>query len=144
MIAVDTNLLVYAHRASTPQHLRARAALENAAADRRGWGIAAPCVAEFWSTVTHPAVKKPSTTNEASEFIRSLLRDGEGKVWLPALGFEDRLLECASDLEVTGGRIFDLQIALTALENGATVIWTHDENFIRIPGLRVQFLPLQD
>jgi len=39
---------------------------------------------------------------------------------------------------VQGPRIFDLQIALTAFENGATEIWTHDRNFLSLPGLRVR------
>ena len=29
------------------------------------------------------------------------------------------------------------QIALAALDNGATQIWTHDAQFVRVPGLRV-------
>jgi hypothetical protein len=33
--------------------------------------------------------------------------------------------------------VFDLQVAITAVENGATEMWTHDAGFIRIPGLRV-------
>jgi len=43
----------------------------------------------------------------------------------------------AADLQVAGSRIYDLQIALIAFENGATEIWTHDRNFTRIPGLHV-------
>ena len=35
-------------------------------------------------------------------------------------------------------RLFDLQIALTAVENGAREIWTHDRNFLSLPGLRVR------
>jgi predicted nucleic acid-binding protein len=43
----------------------------------------------------------------------------------------------ATDLEVRGPRIFDLQIALTAFDNGATEIWTHDRGFVAFPGLAV-------
>jgi len=41
------------------------------------------------------------------------------------------------NLGIHGARIFDLQIALIALENGATEIWTHDRNFLKIPGLKI-------
>lgn len=69
MIALDTNLLVYAHRSATPEHKRARAAIERAAASS-GWGIAAAVVAEFWSVVTHPAAGgRPSTAAEARGFL---------------------------------------------------------------------------
>jgi hypothetical protein len=40
VIAVDTNLLVYAHRAATREHRRARAAIALAAGSGAGWGIA--------------------------------------------------------------------------------------------------------
>jgi predicted nucleic acid-binding protein len=40
-------------------------------------------------------------------------------------------------LEVKGPHIVDLQIALIALEHGATEVWTHDQNFVSLPGLPV-------
>jgi len=43
----------------------------------------------------------------------------------------------ADELEVCGARIFDLQIALIAFEEGATELWTHDRGFASVPGLRV-------
>jgi hypothetical protein len=41
----------------------------------------------------------------------------------------------ACDLKIQGRRIFDLQIALASFEAGATEIWTHDRNFVSLPGL---------
>jgi len=43
----------------------------------------------------------------------------------------------ASSLKVHGRRIFDLQIAAIALEHGAREIWTHDRNFVSVPGVKV-------
>lgn len=48
--------------------------------------------------------------------------------------FGERLIQTASALKVKGARIFDLAIALTALDNGASEIWTHDSGFIRVAG----------
>ena len=59
------------------------------------------------------------------------------QVWLPHPGFAERLMQLARDLNVSGVRIFDLQIALTAFENGASELWTHDTNFVDVPGLRI-------
>jgi predicted nucleic acid-binding protein len=56
---------------------------------------------------------------------------------MPKERFSTRLLQMATDLEVRGPRIFDLQIALTAFDNGATEIWTHDRGFVAFPGLAV-------
>ncbi len=137
MIAVDTNLLIYAHRSSLLEHRSARAALERASADRRGWGITLTTVAEFWSVVTHRAAARPSTGEEATAFLAALKMDGDMQVWTPGPGFDDRLLQLAADLAVAGARVFDLQIALTAFEHGASELWTHDQGFARLPGLRV-------
>jgi toxin-antitoxin system PIN domain toxin len=138
MIAVDTNLLVYAHRAALPEHRAARRALERAIGDGGGWGITQPTVTEFWSVVTHPTASgRPSTSVEARAFLRNLVEETGGHVWLPSAGFTDRLLRAASEARVRGARIFDLQIALIAHENGARELWTHDQRFVTVSGLRV-------
>jgi uncharacterized protein len=137
VIALDTNLLVYAHRARVPEHRAARKAIEQAAASE-GWGIAVPSLPEFWAVVTHPdAAGRPSSPEQASAFIRALAAAG-AEIWLPGPGFGDRLLRIAHDLGVSGPRIFDLQIALVAFESGATELWTHDRAFVKIPGLAVR------
>lgn len=138
MIALDTNLLIYAHRAGTPEHKAARAAIERAVNDEAGWGIPFPCLAEFWAVVTHPESPGGSSTPEqALSFLSRLLEDGDGRILF--LGSASRLksLEMAAKLKALGPRVFDLQIALTASENGATQIWTHDHRFVSMPGLKV-------
>lgn len=138
VIAIDTNLLVYAHRSAAPLHMPARRAIEAAARDPRGWGIALPGLAEFWSVVTHPAAPgRPSSGPTAAAFIESLVRDGGAAIWVAGARFWERLARAAVDLRVRGARIFDLQIALTALDNGAREIWTHDTAFVAPAGLKV-------
>lgn len=138
VIAVDSNLLVYAHRARVPQHRAARRALQQASADGRGWGIPLPCIAEFWSVVTQPAsVGGPATPAEARSFLVALVREAEAAIWLPGDNFWDRLTQMAEDLRIHAARVFDLQVALVAFENGATELWTHDADFVSLPGLRV-------
>jgi len=51
MIALDTNLLIYAHRAGAPEHEGARAAIERLVDEGGAWGIpartsqaAGPCI----------------------------------------------------------------------------------------------------
>ena len=137
MIAIDTNLLVYAHRERTPQHKKARKAIEAASAGPRGWGMSAAVLPEFWSVVTHPGAEgRPSTPAQAAAFVRALA-DAGALIWSAGPGFGERLLQVAADLAVSGPRIFDLQIALAAFEGGATELWTHDAGFITVPGLRV-------
>lgn len=135
MIALDTNLPVYAHRAAAPEHRAARRALERAASDAAGWGIALPSLAEFWAVVTHPAARaRPSTPAEAAGFLAALAAAG-AQVWLPGPGFADRLCRLAASTGVGGPRVFDSQIALIAREAGAREIWTHGRAFHGRPAL---------
>jgi len=139
MIAVDANLLIYAHRSGAPEHSRAREAIERAACDSRGWGMALGTIVEFWSVVTHPSIPgRPSTAAEALGFIESLAETGGAEIWMPGPGFARRLMQVAAVLKVAGPRIFDLQIALTAFESGAHELWTNDSHFQSIPGLQVR------
>lgn len=135
MIALDTNLLVYAHRSALPEHKRAQRSIELAAINRKGWGVPVFCLAEFWAVVTHPSCSgRPSKEDEARAFLDGLTEAG-AKVLYPLDGFAGRLCRLACHLRIQGARIFDLQIALAALDGGATEIWTHDRNFAVVPGL---------
>jgi toxin-antitoxin system PIN domain toxin len=136
MIAIDTNLLLYAHRSRTPQHRAAGRGGEPAAAQGR-WGFAVASLAEFWAVATHPSSEgRPSTPAEASAYLGALA-DAGAEAWEPGTGFGARLAQLAVDLDVSGPRVFDLQIALTAFERGATDLWTADARFVKLPGLRL-------
>jgi uncharacterized protein len=142
MIALDTNLLVYAHRAGTSEHEAARSAVLRAIDDPRGWGICLPSITEFWSIVTRPGIPGgPSSLAVVTHFFHYLLVEGHGSLWTPGPGFGQRLLRWASSLRVEGKRIFDLQIAAIAYEHGAREIWTHDRRFVSVPSVKV-FDPL--
>jgi toxin-antitoxin system PIN domain toxin len=137
MIAIDTNLLIYAHRSGTKEHQAARAAIEKAASMRDGFAITLPSVTEFFSIVTHPSASgRPSSPEEAAGFLRALEQGGM-TVLGPGPAFAGRLLQTAVDLGVSGPRVFDLQIALCALDGGATELWTHDRRFVKMPGLMI-------
>ena len=56
MIAVDTNILVYAHREDSPWHDSAYASVVDLAEGRALWAIPWPCVHEFLAIVTHPRI----------------------------------------------------------------------------------------
>lgn len=138
VIAIDTNLLVYARRGATPEHSAAIAALEQARRHPAGWGIPIPVIAEFWSVVTGPgAVPHPASPASAAAFLNDLWRAG-ALAWAPALEFERRLAAEAAARNVRGARMFDLQIGLIALEHGASELWTHDAGFLKISGLRIR------
>ena len=61
MIAVDTNILVYAHREDSPWHSAAVTCVTRLAEGGAPWAIPWPCVHEFLAIVTHPKIYRPAT-----------------------------------------------------------------------------------
>ena len=66
MIAVDTNILVSAHRRDAIWHERAAAVLRELAEGPRAWAVPWPCLHEFLSIVTHPRIYRPPTPLETA------------------------------------------------------------------------------
>ena len=138
MIALDTNILIYAHLSRCPQHRRARAAIELAAQHERGWGFALPCLAEFWAVATHPAAAgRPSRPTEARAFLANLTAAG-ARVFCPTSKTAAQVADLAVSLDIRGPRIFDLQIAQICTEAGVRELWSHDKNFVTVSGLELR------
>lgn len=139
MIALDTNLLVSAHRTGAPEHAAAQRAIEDACNSQRGCGLTIQSAAEFFAVVTHRAAEGgPARPEDAARFLRSLEDEGGLQVFTPGPGFAARLAQSAVDLDVRGARVFDLAIALCALDGGASELWTRDGDFVKVPGLRIR------
>ncbi len=62
MIAIDTNVLVYAHRHDSEWHPQASASVQRLATGQVLWGLPWPCVHEFLAIVTHPRIYDPPST----------------------------------------------------------------------------------
>lgn len=139
MIALDTNLLVYARRKELPEHAAARALLTTLAEGDEPWALAWPCVYEFLRVITHPRVFDPPTpVGRALEDLESLLESpslvmlGEG----PAhAGHLRRMVEGGG---AAGNLIHDAHIAALAVEHGVSELWTADRDFSRFPGIRIR------
>jgi uncharacterized protein len=84
VIAVDTNILIYAHREELPAHRPALARLRRLAEGDARWGLPVFCLAEFVRVVTHPGVfHPPSTLTEAVAVLEGLLRSLSVEVLSP-------------------------------------------------------------
>ena len=62
MIAIDTHVLVYAHRAESSFHTRAYDCIQRLAEGNTPWGIPVSCLHEFLAIVTNPKVFRPAST----------------------------------------------------------------------------------
>jgi len=63
MIAVDTNLLVYAHRRESRYHEAAASIMRRLAEGNDTWAIPWPCSYEFHSVVTNPSIWRDNATS---------------------------------------------------------------------------------
>ena len=139
MIAVDTNVLVYAHRVDSPWHEAAVLALRGLAEGTAPWAIPWPCVHEFLAIVTHLKIFGPPTplahaldqVDAWLESPRAVLLAESGTHW-PTLR---AALEAG---RISGPQIHDARIAALCIDHGIDELWTADRDFSRFPALRVR------
>jgi toxin-antitoxin system PIN domain toxin len=138
VIAVDTNILVYAHREDASWHNAAYARLAELAEGRSAWGIPWPCIHEFLSIVTHPRIFAPPTPTAAAieqveawlEAPTLVLLAESGSYWLELR----TLLEVG---RIAGPRVHDARIAALCVQHGVKELWSADRDFGRFPTLAV-------
>lgn len=139
MIAVDTNLLVYAHREDSPWHEVGYRCIAQLAEAPGAWAIPWPCVHEFLAIVTHPAIYDPPTPVEAALDQVAAWLEGPNLVLLAEnAGYWDRLRTLVGEGRVAGPQVHDARVAALCLHHGIEELWTADRDFSRFPALKVR------
>lgn len=132
MIAVDTNVLVYAHRAETPRHEVAMARLRDLVEGGAPWALPVFCIGEFVRVVTHPRVFSPPTALDAAlDFIGQVLGSPSVRILLPGRTFAESFAEACRSGAALGNLAFDAQIVALCREHGVAQILTEDRDFAR-------------
>jgi toxin-antitoxin system PIN domain toxin len=138
LIAVDTNILVYAHREDSPFHGAASQKITELAEGSAMWAIPWPCLHEFLAIVTHPRVYTP-----ASPLARAL---DQVDAWIesPTLVLLAEAAEHWSTLRalltagrIVGPRVHDARIVALCQQHGVRELWSADRDFSRFGGLSV-------
>ena len=137
MIAVDTNILVYAHRRDSAWHESAARSMRELAEGKTPWALPWPCLHEFFAIVTHPRIYTPaSKPGQAVAQIDAWLESpsvvllSEGDSYWPALR---KMLEGA---RVAGAQVHDARVAALCRAHGVRELWSADRDFSRFRGLR--------
>ena len=118
MIAVDTNILVYAHRAEMPFHGAAFACLKSLAEGRAAWGIPVTCLHEFLAVVTNAKVFAPaSRLDQAFAQVDAWLAAPHARVLHSGAQHWPILSTLASKARLQAGQFHDAPIATICLEN---------------------------
>lgn len=139
MIAVDTNLLVYAHRRDSGLHPAAGAVLRDLAEGPRPWAIPWPCVHEFLAIVTHPRIyDPPSTSEQARDQLRAWDEAPSLLFLAEATDHLDRLAALVRAGKVAGPLVHDARVAAICLSHGVDELWSADRDFTRFPQLQIR------
>jgi len=137
MIAVDTNILVYAHRAEMPFHGAAFACLKSLAEGRSAWGIPVTCLHEFLAVVTNTKVFAPaSRLDQAFAQVDAWLAAPHARVLHSGAQHWPILSTLASKARLQAGQFHDARIATICLENGVSMLYTADRDFGRFKDLK--------
>ena len=141
MIAIDTQILVYAHRSDSPWHDVARERIAELAASGARWAIPLHCLVEFYALVTNPRLFKPPAASTSDQAIDQI------DAWLEAptlsvLGDDAASWPIVRDLlglgRIAGGGAHDARIAAVCIQHGVSELWTNDRDFLKFPVLRVR------
>jgi uncharacterized protein len=138
--AVDTNILVYAHRKEAPHHKEAAAVLQSHCEGSESWAIPWPCISEFYSVVTNPKIwkDKASRPADALKQIESWCKSPSVLLLGEVAASLDQLSDIIRDSQVRGPVVHDARIVALCLAHGVRVLLTADRDFSRFPQMRYE------
>jgi toxin-antitoxin system PIN domain toxin len=137
VIAVDTNLLVYAHREDAAFHTEALARLTKLAEGAVAWAIPWPCLHEFYAIVTHPRIYAPPTPPaRAIEQIEAWLESPSLALLSESPHHWSALKPLLASARVQGPLVHDARVAALCLQHGVKTLWTADRDFARFAALQ--------
>jgi toxin-antitoxin system PIN domain toxin len=139
LIAVDTNLLVYAHRRDSPWFKAAQQALRPLVEGTVPWAVPWPCIHEFVAISTHPKIYRPPTElARALEQVTALLASPSVMLLSEPAGYWPVLGRLLASGQVTGAKVHDARIAALCLCHGVSELWSADRDFSRFPELKTR------
>ena len=139
MIAVDTNMLVYAHREDSSWHEAAYERIATLAEGQAAWAIPWPCIHEFLAIVTHPRIYSPPTPlGKAIEQIEAWLESPRLVLLSESEDYWSQLRSVLETGRVSGPHVHDARIAALCRQHGVSELWTADRDFGRFPELKVR------
>ena len=140
MIAVDTNILVYAHRRESQVYDQARSIMARLAEGDRIWAIPWPCCYEFLSMATNRRIWKDQATHPQAAWqqFRAWTASPTLEMIGETDGFANILGELVQRPRVRGGIVHDARIAALCVAHGVDVLLTRDRDFSLFPELRTE------
>ena len=138
MIAIDTNILVYAHRADSPWYGGAAEAVRRLAEGSAPWAIPWPCVHEFLSVTTNPYIfKPPSPPAIALQQVEIWMESPTLLLLGEPAGYWQELKTTFLSGKMTGPQVHDAGVHAICRAHGVRQLWSADRDFSRMRGLAI-------
>jgi toxin-antitoxin system PIN domain toxin len=132
VVAIDTNILVHAHRRGTVHHRAALALLKDLGEGAVPYALFWPSLYEFLRVVTHHRVfDPPSTSAEALDAVTDFVAPPVVRVLSETTHHVELLQRVVRESRVTGNLVHDAHLVALALEHGVHEILTLDADFAR-------------
>jgi uncharacterized protein len=139
VIAIDTQILVYAHREDAPFHAAACKALTELAEGTAPWAVPWPVVHEFLAVVTHPRLyRPPSTQEQAFAFVEAVVASPSLRLLSEGPAHLATLKRLCHSGRIAGPVVHDARIAALCLDHRVKELWSADRDFSRFKGLKVR------
>ena len=140
MIAVDTNILVYAHRRESRHHGTSGEAVRALAEGSEPWAIPWPCLYEFFSVVTNPRIWKDaaSSPDQAWQQIDAWTSSPSVSLLRETEDFLAVLEKFLRRPRVRGPIVHDARVAAICVAHGAEELLTADRDFNLFPEIRTR------
>ena len=136
MILTDVNVLVYAHRADSPDHARYRSWLESNLSSASAFGISELVLSGFLRIVTSSRIfHLPSPLDDSLRFVHEVRDRANCVILAPGERHWDIFERLCRDCGAKGNLIPDAYHAALAIESGSEWITT-DRDYARFRGLR--------
>lgn len=136
MILLDVNVLVYAHRDASPNHVMYKKWLLGVVNDTSDFGLCEAVLSSFIRIVTHSKIfSPPSTLAQAFTFANQIKNRPNVILVRPGENHWEIFQKLCEQSRATGNLVADAYLAALAIESGSEWITT-DRDFARFPGLK--------
>jgi hypothetical protein len=136
MQLADVNVLIYAFREDSRDHLRWRAWLEDLAVSGESFAVPELVLSSFLRLVTNASIFKPGTPWRTALAFVEAIRAEQGYVRLaPGPRHWEIFVRLCESSAASGNLVADAYLAALAIEHGCALV-TADKHFARFPGLR--------
>ena len=136
MLLPDVNVLIYAHRAESPEHPRYVEWLLKLANGSEPFALSELGCSAFVRIVTNPRIwSDPTSTTDAFEFISRLRRRSNAKALSHGPASWEIFEHLCLAARARGKLVADAYHAALAIEHGCELV-TGDGDFARFAGLR--------